>query len=155
MNYLLNKNYLNLIIFSFIFILGFYSYSSNGLKVTSEKWFNEHQIDSEQMVLDGLLNGRSNGKLNLGVYLRNIDDSKDYLNAREYFLNKNNEGEFRSYESSYGFQVRIFHKLYNSGFDSLLLYHSIVSVLLSLIVAFMTLTIKRDFLKRTRKCYLI
>tara|TARA_B100000787_G_C16193625_1_gene299171 strand:+ start:797 stop:2206 length:1410 start_codon:yes stop_codon:yes gene_type:complete len=145
MNYLLNKNYLNLIIFSFIFILGFYSYSSNGLKVTSEKWFNEHQIDSEQMVLDGLLNGRSNGKLNLGVYLRNIDDSKDYLNAREYFLNKNNEGEFRSYESSYGFQVRIFHKLYNSGFDSLLLYHSIVSVLLSLIVAFMTLTIKRDF----------
>ena len=64
MNYLANKNYLNLIIFSFIFILGFFSYTHNSLKVTSERWFNEHQIDSEQLVLDGLLNGYSNGKLN-------------------------------------------------------------------------------------------
>ena len=144
MNYLFNKNYLNIIIFSFIFILGFYSYTNNSLKVTSEKWFNEHQIDSEQIVLDGLLNGLRDGKLNLGVYLRN-DNSKDYLNARKYFLNKNDEGKFVSYNSSYGFQIRFFYKLYSFGFDSLSLYHSIVSALLSLVVAFMTLTIKRDF----------
>ena len=145
MNYLLNKNYLSLIIFSIIFILGFFSYTHNSLKVTSEKWFNEHQVDSEQFVLDGVLKGYNNGKLSLGVFLRNNDNSKDYLNARKYFLDKNNEGEFVSYESSYGFQVKLFHKLFSSGFDSILLYHSIVGALLSLVVAFMTVTVKRDF----------
>ena len=145
MNYLLNKNYLSLIIFSVIFILGFFSYTHNSLKVTSEKWFNEHQVDSEQFVLDGVLKGYNKGKLSLGVFLRNNDNSKDYLNARKYFLDKNNEGEFVSYESSYGFQVKLFHKLFSSGFDSILLYHSIVGALLSLVVAFMTVTVKRDF----------
>ena len=145
MNYLLNKNYLNIIVFSFIFILGFLSYTHNSLKVTSEKWFNEHQVDSEQIVLDGLLSGYSNGKLSMGVYSRNNDNSRDYLNARKYYLDKDNEGEFFRYDSSYGFQIKLFHKLYSSGFDSLLLYHSIVSALLSLVIAFMTLTVKRDF----------
>ena len=141
-----NKIKINFFFFFLIFFLSYVSYANNFFKVTSNNWYLEHQIDSEQLVLDGLLYGFDKNKnLKLGSYSRNTHDIKDYLKAREYYLNKNKNGEFQKYESSFGLQVKLFYKLFVKGIDNLSLYHSIVSSLMALVVAFMTLSIKRDF----------
>ena len=150
MNYLANSKKTNFFLFLLIFCASFYSYSINGFKVTSDKWFNEHQLDSEQLVLDGLINASQKDiSPSLGKYLRNNENSKDYLNSREYFLQKNYDGEFEEYKSNYGLQVKLFFLLYEKGFSNLKIYYSITSILMSLIVCFMTYTVKRDFSLKT------
>ena len=52
----LSKKKINLVIFLLIILTGHLSYVHNTFKVTSGNWFEVHQIDSEQLVLDGFLN---------------------------------------------------------------------------------------------------
>ena len=143
----LKKNLIyNFLLPLIIFFCCFASYSNNFFKVTSNKWFNEHQIDSEQLVLDGLLYANeNNSEPKLGKYLRNINDNKDYLNARLNFKNYNTSGNFESYNSSYGLQVKIFYFLYSNGFENISTYHYISSILMALIVTLMSVVVKRDF----------
>ena len=113
--YCLKKNNFlkNFFIFSLIFFSCVASYSNNLFKATSNNWFNKHQIDSEQLVLDGLMHANNNNvKPALGKYIRNNNDKKDYLNARIYFDNGNTNGIFQNYNSSYGLQVKIFNLFY-------------------------------------------
>ena len=141
------KNLLyNFLISLIIFFLCFASYSSNFFKVTSNKWFSEHQIDSEQLVLDGLLYANKNNvEPKLGKFLRNIKDSNDYLNARLNFKNNNTSGNFEGYDSSYGLQVKIFYFFYSNGFRKISTYHYISSILMAILVTLMSLVVKRDF----------
>ena len=84
-----SKNHiLDLILIIIIVIIGHFSYVHNSLKVVSNNWFDTHQLDSEQLVLDGLLYSSKNKNIKqLGKYSRNSADERDYLNARKYFIN--------------------------------------------------------------------
>lgn len=147
MHYLKKINFLkNFFIFSLIFFFCIVSYSSNFFKVTSNNWFNKHQIDSEQLVLDGLMYANENNvEPTLGKYLRNNNDKQDYLNARIYFDNANTNGIFQSYNSSYGLQVKIFYLFYSNGYKNISIYHYLSAILMALIVTLMSYVVKRDF----------
>lgn len=146
--YCLKKNNFlkNFFIFSLIFFSCVASYSNNLFKATSNSWFNKHQIDSEQLVLDGLMHANNNNiKPALGKYIRNNNDKKDYLNARIYFDNGNTNGIFQNYNSSYGLQVKIFNLFYSNGYKNISTYHYFSSILMALIVTLMSYVVKRDF----------
>ena len=142
-----SKNHiLDLILIIIIVIIGHFSYVHNSLKVVSNNWFDTHQLDSEQLVLDGLLYSSKNKNIKqLGKYSRNSADERDYLNARKYFINKNISGEFKEYSSSFGMQVYFFKFLSFIGINKLHYYHSISAFLMTAVIALITISIKRDF----------
>jgi hypothetical protein len=146
MNNLLKKNILNLFILIFIISLGHLSYVHNALKVTSDEWFEVHQIDSEQLVLDGFLNLLKNkNSSGLGAYLRNTSDEKDYLNARDYYQSESISNNFKTYNSNFGLQIYFLKFLKLIGFDKLYYYHSITALLMSAVVALLFFGIKKNF----------
>ena len=142
----ISKKKINLVIFLLIILIGHLSYVHNAFKVTSDNWFEIHQIDSEQLVLDGFLNLLKNKKnLGLGVYSRNTSIEKDYLNARAYYERKEISNNFKKYKSNFGLQIYFLKFLKFIGFDKLYYFHSITALLMSSVVAFMFFSIKRYF----------
>ena len=88
-------------IFLIIFIIGSFSLVNNSLNIASPSWYQIYGWDSEQLVLDGILNS---DKINifkssyLGEYSRpNYKKGARY--SRQYFKEKNKEGVFNRYTS--------------------------------------------------------
>jgi hypothetical protein len=143
---LIKKKIFNLVIFLLIIFIGHLSYVHNALKVTSDEWFEVHQIDSEQLVLDGFLNLLKNKKNSgLGAYLRDTSNEKDYLNARNYYEREQISDNFNKYKSNFGLQIYFLKFLKFIGFNKLYYFHTITALLMSSVVALMFFSIKRDF----------
>lgn len=102
-----------------IFLLSTLSFGGNYFHAANPDWFRQHQLDSEQLVLDGLLRGETvQGRLPvlLGRYSR--PGTVNQL-AQSYALydQKNRKGVFGEYHSQYGLQVKLFRWMADRGFS--------------------------------------
>ena len=135
----------NVVIFLLILLSAYFSYSINIFNVASNDWFEKHQYDSEQLVLDGLLNGAaSNNEVVLGRYTR-PDVVNQYLLTRELYAEGNKSGKFDWYKSQFGLQVKSFAILSRIGLSNASTLQSIAALLMSLVVVAMFGFIWRDF----------
>jgi hypothetical protein len=94
-----------------IVVFGFLSFLDNRFGVVDERWFNAFEVESEQLVLDGLVHAvRTDATAVLGRYSR-PDEPDAYARAREFYAAGNHAGEFERYESQYGLQARVMQPL--------------------------------------------
>ncbi|WP_129126141.1 hypothetical protein [Geomonas oryzae] len=130
----------------------FFSYGFNAFKVTSDTLFIEHQLDSERLVLDGLLHGRAqDGTLTLGKYDRPGLKSQDLL-AHELYAVKNRGGEFTEYQSQYGLQLILWSWLAALNEDVRFL-QSACAMFMALVVAGFFVVLAREFSLRGSLCF--
>lgn len=104
---------------AFIFVFATCSFFGNYFYAANPSWFIGHQLDSEQLVLDGILHSAGNIKSNrvvLGRYSR-PEISNQHKHTHRLFRDMNRDGEFRTYYSQYGLQVKVFAFLYSRGFS--------------------------------------
>jgi len=103
----------------FIFVFATCSFFGNYFYAANPSWFIRHQLDSEQLVLDGILdslNTNEGDPVILGRYTRpEIQDQ--YMHPHRLFSDRNRDGEFGAYNSQYGLQVKVFAYLYSKGFS--------------------------------------
>jgi hypothetical protein len=102
-----------------IFIVSTLSFFGNYFIAANPRWFAEHQLDSEQLVLDGILHYADNAPkapLILGRYSR-PDISEQYKLAHSLYEESNRDGVFGEYHSQYGLQVKVFGLLASRGFS--------------------------------------
>ena len=113
------SSYPRLLVAGFIFLFATCSFYGNSFSAADPSWFTQHQLDSEQLVLDGILHSRhsNHGKpIVLGRYTRpEIPDQ--YTHAHRLFGENNQDGQFNSYGSQYGLQVKVFTYLFSKGFS--------------------------------------
>lgn len=107
-----------ILVAAFIFVFATCSFFGNYFYAANPSWFIQHQLDSEQLVLDGILHSLNTNEGNpvvLGRYTRpEIQDL--YMHAHRLFSDRNRDGEFGAYNSQYGLQVKVFAYLYSKGF---------------------------------------
>jgi hypothetical protein len=128
-----------------VFFLGYVSYARNAFMVVPDAWFQSHQIDSEQLVLDGLLNkGADGGKVVLGRYSRPAIENRAAF-ARELYRDRDMTGVFKRYKSQYGLQVKAFSALVSMGLGGVNILHAITALLMSAVVAGMFWILWKDF----------
>lgn len=128
-----------------ILISAYFSFSVNLFGVASDRWFSVHQIDSEQLVLDGLLYSDSGEALPvLGRYTR-PQTPNQYELSRKLYLDGNKTGDFKQYKSQFGLQVKLFSVLNLDDSRKVEILHSITAFLMSLVVAGMFWFVWRDF----------
>jgi hypothetical protein len=102
---------------AFIFLVATCSFFGNSFSAADPSWFTQHQLDSEQLVLDGILHSResNHGKpIVLGRYTR-PEIPEQYSLAHRLFSESNQDGKFNSYDSQYGLQVKVFAYLVSKG----------------------------------------
>jgi len=100
-----------------IFLVSYISFAGNGFGVASPEWFRMHQVDSEQLVLDGILyqDKADNNKLfSLGNFSRPSLRGQQFLHSKLYDQN-NTEGDFIPYNSQFGLQVSAFSQAKKLG----------------------------------------
>lgn len=104
-------------IFIVLFLIGNLSLINNSLNIASPSWYQIYGYDSEQLVLDGILNSDKEKAIKssyLGEYTRpNL--KKNAQLSRQYFRENNKEGKFNRYTSQFGLQVKIFSFLNSLG----------------------------------------
>lgn len=94
-----------------IVVLGFLSFLDNRFGVVDERWFKAFEVESEQLVLDGLLHAtRTGAAAVLGRYSR-PDEPDARARARELYATGSHAGEFERYESQYGLQASVMQPL--------------------------------------------
>lgn len=140
------SKHLNTVLLTFaVFLSAYLSYNLNFFKAAPDEWFTNHQIDSEQLVLDGLLNGSSGDQgVVLGRYSR-PDIENQYRLARELYNSNDMSGDFKPYKSQFGLQVKALHTLRRIGVTDIKSFHSIIAGLMSIIVAAMFWFLNRSF----------
>lgn len=150
---LLKKIYLPII----VIYIAFLSYNYNFFRVANNEWFLNHSIFSEQLVIEGLINGKDEyGRLFLGRYTR--DNSffseqtvKEVVKLRQKNLTtldeieKNISGKFKQYESQYGLQLHLFHYLEILGIKSIKVFQGITALLMSSVVGIFFYLLSRSF----------
>ena len=113
------SSYPRLLVAGFIFLFATCSFFSNSFSAADPSWFTQHQLDSEQLVLDGILHSRQSNHgqpIVLGRYTRpEIPDQ--YTHAHRLFNENNQDGKFNSYSSQYGLQIKVFAYLFSKGFS--------------------------------------
>lgn len=152
MQNLLSRYFLKILILLVALILLFFSYNNNSLVAANNNWYETFQLDSEQLVLDGLLNGGD--RPTLGRFSRPSIDTQ-YLDAHRLFEEANKEGEFSKYTSQYGLQIQMFSYLKNIGLEKVSQLKSFTALLMALTVLGLTLTIWRDFSCRSALVFYI
>ncbi len=128
--------------------MAFLSYNYNALMITSDDYFITHQLDSEQLILDGILHGNNeNGHISLGRYTRpNID--KQWVYSHQLYLNKNKQGVFDEYRSQFGLQLYLYNFIAKKiNYDARFL-QAFSSFLMSLIVSCFFIIIKSEFSRK-------
>ena len=104
---------------AFIFVFATCSFFGNYFYAANPSWFIRHQLDSEQLVLDGILDSLNTNEGNpvvLGRYTR-PEIQGQYMHPHRLFSDRNRDGEFGAYNSQYGLQVKVFAYLYSRGFS--------------------------------------
>jgi len=139
---LLKKFYLPLIV---IFI-AFLSYNYNFFRVANNWWFVNHDIFSEQIVIEGVINGKDeHGKVFLGRITRDNQYFSDQTNTQVRKLKnkkitkldeieKNVFGKFKRYASQYGLQVNFFYFLKSLGIKDVEIFKGVTALLMSVMV---------------------
>lgn len=136
------KNYLIPLLLA---ITAFLSYNNNFFLVTSDKLFLEHQLDSEQLVLDGILHrSEGNGPLKMGRYARPEINNQSIL-AHQLYADHNKDGEFSNYESQFGLQYYLFSFLAEILERDVRFLQAFSALLMSLIVVLFFIAIRREF----------
>lgn len=138
---------LNILFISLLIaFIAFLSYNNNFFLVTSDKLFLEHQLGSEQYVLDGILHGvDSNGYLRLGTYTRpEIVGAPDLL-SHQLYTDMNKDGEFHEYKSQFGLQLHVFNFLAENFDSNIHFLQSFSALLMSFTVALFFIAISREF----------
>ena len=150
---LLKKIYLPII----VIYIAFLSYNYNFFRVANNEWFLNHSIFSEQLVIEGLLNGKDEyGRLFLGRYTRDNtlfseQNNKEVFKLRQKNLTtldeieKNISGKFIQYESQYGLQLHLFHYLEILGIKSIKVFQGITALLMSSVVGIFFYLLSRSF----------
>ncbi len=108
-----------LLVAAFIFVVATCSFFGNYFYAAPSSWFIQHQLDSEQLVLDGILHSskaNSRQPVVLGRYTR-PEIQNQYLDAHRLFSSGNRDGDFKTYNSQYGLQVKVFAFLFSKGFS--------------------------------------
>ena len=144
MNFIFDK-YKNIFILLLILLSAHLSYSINIFNAANNTWFEQFQTDSEQLVLDGLLNSSiKNNEVVLGRYSR--PDVKDqHLVARELYAEGSISDKFNSYKSQYGLQIKFFALLRDIGLSDVFTLQSITALLMSFVVTAMFWFVWKDF----------
>lgn len=108
-----------ILVAAFIFVFATCSFFGNYFYAANPSWFIQHELDAEQLVLDGILYSLNTNESNpvvLGRYTRpEIPDQ--HMHAHRLFSDTNRDGEFSAYNSQYGLQVKVFAFLYSKGFS--------------------------------------
>jgi hypothetical protein len=127
------RSWLSIILFCLISFFMVASYSFNEFKVSDPGWFKSFQLDSEQLVLDGILHARAKSitPVVLGFYRRG-DGTLNHETYAQAKLGKHS-GPFISYPTQYGLQVKIFSALSELGI-SVAGLKVILSIAMSLVV---------------------
>lgn len=103
-----------------IYFLGFLSFTNNFLNIANDNWYNTYSVDTEKLVIDGLIRGKDeNNKLRLGRYF--IEEKNEKLfnfNNKENYNSKIKGDEFVFYNQQFGFQLYFFNILEKIGFSS-------------------------------------
>lgn len=104
---------------SIVFAISTLSFFGNYFNAANSDWFREHQLDSEQLVLDGILHYKEragDAPIILGRYSRpSIPGQHSY--AHSLFEDGNRDGVFGEYHSQYGLQVKVLGFLSSRGFS--------------------------------------
>ena len=146
------RNFLNVTFLIFALTFLYFSYSNNGLLAANNYWYKTFEASSEQLVLDGILNGGD--RPTLGRFSRPTIDQQT-LEAHKLFEDANKEGKFKGYTSQYGFQVQMFNHLRNMGFENVNHLKSLTAFLMAVVVLGLTITIWRDFSARSALVFYI
>jgi hypothetical protein len=126
-------------------VVAFLSFDLNAFRVVPASWFASHQVDSEQLVLDGVLHAlQTGGAHQLGRYSRPQLEAQ-YVVARDLYAQRDTAGTFERYASQFGLQGRLFGSLADRGFGRLWELHAVAAALLSLVVAGLYWAVRRDF----------
>ena len=132
-------------LFIILLLVGNLSLINNSLKIASPSWYQIYGWDSEQLVLDGILNSNKNEIFttsNLGEFTRpNLKKSADL--SRKYFEEKNMEGQFKIYTSQYGLQVKVFSFFYKLGIN-IYTFRTLNSFLLCFIISSTYLILRKS-----------
>ena len=133
----------------------FLSYEFNAFKVTTDGLFISHQLDSERLVLDGLLHGRhKDGTLRLGTYSRPGMLYQDPL-VHLLYTKKNKKGVFSEYQSQFGLQLYFFSALAGTLSDDVDFLQSVCALLMALVVAGFYLALEKEFSPSGALCFCI
>lgn len=93
------------IVFLASFILFVLTFQFNFFKTVSTEWFNNHQRDSESLVISKVLESEKNGLFShmgfMGRYTEGLKDA-GYIDNAPYYIRIN--GEYKTYTSSFGLQ---------------------------------------------------
>ena len=106
-----------------ILIISYMSFAENAFGVVSNEWFRIHQVDSEQLVLDGILyksRAESSELFSLGNFSRPGTMEQHFKHSILYNEN-NTDGDFVPYNSQFGLQVKVFSqaKKFGLSFDNM------------------------------------
>jgi hypothetical protein len=128
-----------------IFFSAHLSYNYNFFRVVPDEWFVNHQIDSEQLVLDGILHSiKSASDPVLGRYARPEIVNSTFL-ARDLYERGDTSGYFNQYKSQYGLQVKVLSLLCRLGIGDVYALHAIMSSLMSIVVVLMFALVSKRF----------
>ncbi|MFZ2727732.1 MAG: hypothetical protein WAX77_15885, partial [Methylococcaceae bacterium] len=142
-----NKTVQKILLPLLIALLAFLSYQYNIFRVTSDVLFLTHQLNSEQLVLDGILHSLNNHEpLKLGYYVRpTVNNSQQSLLSHALYQAKNAQGVFQDYKSQFGLQLRLFNFVATKIYWDVDFLQAISSLLMSIVVALFFIIIRREF----------
>jgi hypothetical protein len=134
-----------------ITLAAFLSYNNNAFLVTADKLFVEHDLYSEQYVLDGILHGANqDGHLRMGKYYRMGLDSRPEIDnlhmiSHQLYSEKNTIGEYRYRTQQFGLQVHVLSFLADYLNSDVRFLQAFSALLMSLVVGFFYLGIRKEF----------
>jgi len=127
-----------------LLVLSFLSFQFNLFRVTTQERFDTFQVDSEALVLDGIVHHRLiSGGSSLGHYRRVLPDTQAFLNDRTRMDRAQDERLFLPYLSQFGLQYHIFDYLYSKCHLSVQQLEAVASLLMSLIVMAYFMALRR------------
>lgn len=155
------KNVLQTLTFILMFIFLFLSYTQNFFNVVSKDDFHSFQIDSELLVVDGLLYARnSNSNFSMGAINRSLSENhlptrdaiRYSISTKEFNTDSSPKkiyDEFEPYTSQYGLQFKMFYLIERYFNITIYDYKRIVATLMVIVVILMLLAIKSKFGNKT------
>lgn len=115
------------IVIALLFLaLGTISFNWNAFGIANPNIFASFQKESEQLVLDGLLQGQDK-TTKMGYYSRPTAPAPT-SDAPKFYEVKDRRGSFVPYFSQYGLQFNFFHFLYENVSEDYRIYQLIVSI---------------------------
>jgi hypothetical protein len=128
-----------------ITLAAFLSFKYNFFRVASDNLFLEHDLYSEQIVLDGIVHGFDEyGRLTLGRYSRPEIQNQD-LEAHQLYSEGNSEGHFIQYKSQFGLQLYLFKFLSKFSAGDVGFLQDVTALAMSATVGLLFLAIRREF----------